>query len=149
VEARTAEISNKERGDVFRDRVRGSRERVLGESFSTEVKLPIGCPAKLHAFDLVSTSRKYVCECKAYTWTTTGNAPSAKISTLLEAVQYLTALPDGLTPLLVMQRDLHRTRGESLADHFVRLNSYLLGKIVILELQTSGGELRTIHGKFP
>ena len=48
---------------------------------------------KPHRFDLATREHDIVGECKAFTWTEGGNIPSAKISTLKEAVSYLGTLP--------------------------------------------------------
>ena len=58
----------------------------LGERFDvqflSDYPLAIGDPPKLHRFDLVAMaadeSPLYVGECKNYTWTETGNVPSAR-----------------------------------------------------------------------
>ena len=74
--------SNVEVGRRFQELVRRSLSERFGETFDDEVLLKVGDPPKLHRFDLASGSRHVVCECKAYTWTASGNIPSAKISNL-------------------------------------------------------------------
>ena len=63
---------------------------VLAAHFGTEFHLDhpilIGKPPKLHRFDLVSTNLQHVGECKNYSWTETGNVPSAKMGFINEAV---------------------------------------------------------------
>jgi len=74
--------SNSERGAEFQSRARNTLTQWLGVHFNTEISLPIGSPPKDHRFDLVSEDRRYVGEAKAFSWTASGNTPSAKITTL-------------------------------------------------------------------
>ena len=111
---------------------------LLGEPFETEVWFAIGSPPKERRFDLASRSRSIVCECKAFTWTASGNVPSAKITTLREAAQYLLALPVDTAKVIVMNRSLRSSHLESLAEYFCRLNSHLLGPIHVLEIDDDG-----------
>ena len=57
-----------------------------------EKKIPIGDPAKDHKFDIVSGDNSIAIECKCYTWTVTGNVPSAKMGFTNEAAFYLSFL---------------------------------------------------------
>jgi len=56
--------------------------KILSQHFNVEFHLdypiPIGNPPKEHRFDLVSTDHNYIGECKNYSWTKSGNVPSAK-----------------------------------------------------------------------
>jgi hypothetical protein len=71
--------------------------QILGQHFGVRFHIgypaTIGSPSKQHKFDLVSHDLKYVGECKNYSWTASGNAPSAKIGQTNEAVFYLQHLP--------------------------------------------------------
>jgi len=140
--------ANTKKGRDFQLRVQQALERTLGIEFDLEVKIAIGDPPKARPFDLASRSGAIVAECKAYAWTQGGNVPSAKITTLREAANYLLQLPVSTTTLIVMDRHCHPRRGEALADYFVRLNSHLLGRVSLLEL-SSDDTLRLVHGKFP
>ena len=64
--------------------------KMLSEHLSVEFRLDyaiaIGKPPKLHRFDLVSTDVRFVGECKNYSWTETGNTPSAKMGFVNEAI---------------------------------------------------------------
>jgi len=137
--------SNVEKGKELQKRSRDALSRLLGVPFEMEVALPIGNPPKRHTFDLVSLDHRYVGETKAFTWTVSGNIPSAKITTLREAVQYLQMLPVQTKTFLVIKRDLHPRNNEALADYFVRLNSHLLGPVAIFELSEDGTALRTVQ----
>lgn len=122
--------------------------RVMGEhlgcSFRLEVPLAIGSPAKNHRFDLVSADGRFVGECKSFTWTATGKMPSAKITTMNEAVFYLSFLPDRVMRFLVVKRDLRHGHGESLADYFWRTNRHLLAGVRVYEIDLSTLDLREI-----
>jgi hypothetical protein len=130
--------SNSERGRVFQDRAHRALVKWLGVDMEMEVELSIGSPPKLHRFDLASLDRAYVGEAKAFAWTVSGNIPSAKITTLREAVQYLRTLPETTKTFVIMpreQRSLHPRHRESLAEYFARLNGHILGPVAILEVQ--------------
>jgi hypothetical protein len=80
--------SNTDRGRQFQRLAINALCSWTGVDFEEEVRIAIGDPPKEHAFDLASMDRMHVCECKAFTFTAGGNVPSAKISTLREAVNY-------------------------------------------------------------
>jgi hypothetical protein len=138
-------VSNTGRGKEFQVLARCAVSRFLGAEFDMEVALPIGNPPKLHFFDLVSRDHRYVGEAKAFAWTISGNVPSAKITTLREAAQYLQALPPGTKGFIVMKEDRNPRTSESLADYFVRLNQHLLGQVAVLQLSGDGMTLQTIR----
>lgn len=142
-------LSSVAKGRQFQAAVKLALETRLGEAFEVEVLLPIGTPPKLHAFDLASRRRHVVCECKAYTWTSGGNAPQAKISNLREAATYLSLLKPDVLKILAVQPSFRPGNGESLAAYFSRLNSHLLEGISVIEVDDEGrinvvrGRLRT------
>ena len=144
----TVNMSNVEKGKQFQLRAQSALEKLTGIQFELEVELPIGSPPKLHLFDLASPDQRFIGESKAYTWTVTGNTPSAKITTLKEAAQYLNDLPAGTKTFIIMKRDVHPVKGESLAEYFSRLNNHLLGAVAVLEL-AADDTVRLVHGKFP
>jgi hypothetical protein len=121
---------------------------LLNEDLELEVKIPIGHPPKNHTFDLASSDKRFVGECKAFTWTISGSPPSAKISTLREAANYLRELPSETIGFIVMGHHRHPVKDETLADYFCRLNSHLLGSVAVLELSNQDS-LRLVWGKFP
>lgn len=105
----------------------------FGTGFELEKKIPIGEPAKDHRFDIVNLEKKIVIECKRYTWTESGNVPSAKMGFTNEAAFYLSFLPDTYKKYIVMFRSQHEKRTESLAEYYFRTNRHLLGKTIIAE----------------
>jgi len=138
-------VSNTEKGKQFQLRVRNALRMLLGDTLDMEVKLPIGDPPQLHTFDLATRDRRLVCECKAFAWTAGGNIPSAKITTLREAVTDLQQLPVQTVALLILQRDVHSLTNQTLADYFVRLNRHLIRQVRIAELDDDN-HLRTVCG---
>ena len=90
-------------GSAFQKAVARQFEQHYDKEFILEMKIAIGQPAKDHKFDIVNPEKHIVIECKRYTWTETGNVPSAKMGFTNEAAFYLSFLPDTyvLTAFLV------------------------------------------------
>jgi len=101
---------------AFEDRVSRFVESKFGKRFYKQ-DLQIG-PSKFHRFDLVSEDKNIIIECKSYTWTESGNFPSAKSSTAIEALFYFSRIVDS-RKILVFQDHINQ-RGESLVEIFVR-----------------------------
>ena len=109
-----------------------------------EKKLPIGCPPKDHKFDIVDKGNTIAIECKRYTWTVTGNVPSAKMGFANEAAFYLSFLPDSYQKYIVMLYSFHQKRQETLAEYYFRTNRHLLGGIKVAEYDPKRESLRII-----
>ena len=120
-------------GKKFQLTVKEWFEKSLNCEFEIERKIAIGNPAKLHSFDIANKEGTVVVECKCYTWTETGNVPSAKMGFTNEAAFYLSFLADEVDKSIVMLRATHPKRTETLAEYYFRTNRHLLGKIKILE----------------
>ena len=114
-------------------------------SFSLEKKIPIGNPPKDHKFDIVADNDLIAIECKRYTWTETGNVPSAKMGFTNEAAFYLSFLPDAYKKIIVMLRSYHPKRKESLAEYYYRTYRHLLGNIVVAEFDPNRKSMRFIQ----
>ncbi len=142
-------MSNRERGAVFQRYAADALAKATGLAFDLEVPLTIGEPPKSHSFDLATRDRAYVGESKAFAWTVSGLPPSAKISTLREAAQYLRSLSPQTTTFIVMARSVHPLNGEPLADYFSRLNDHLLGKVAVIEVCDATGTVRFVRGRLP
>jgi hypothetical protein len=140
-------LSNTERGRAFQVLCRDALKRALRRDFELEVPIAIGGD-KPHFFDLATIERDIVVECKAVKFTDTGNNPSAKITTLREAAMYLRSIHGDVVRLLIVKRDPHPKRGETLGCYFVRLNRHFLEQVTVLEMPESGGDLFCIHGNF-
>jgi hypothetical protein len=131
-------------GKEFQKMVCGLIEKETGSHFEMEVALPIGNPPKLHKFDCVSPDKKTVVECKCYTWTDTGNVPSAKLMGLNEAVFYMSYLEPGVQKILAVKKAVYPGKKETLAEYYNRIDGHLLGGITLLEIGESG-QIRTIR----
>ena len=132
---------NPRRGALFQRQVLGWFQNEYGAEFELEKKIPIGTPAKDHKFDIVDASRTIAIECKRYTWTETGNVPSAKMGFTNEAAFYLSFLPDSYEKYIVMLKSHHPKRNESLAEYYFRTNHHLIGKIKVAEYDPEKNEL--------
>jgi hypothetical protein len=140
-------LSNTERGKAFQILCCDALKRALGRDFDLEVPLEAS-GGKRHSFDLATRQRDIIAECKAFKFTATGNNPSAKITTLREAVMYLRSIGGNVARLLIVKRDPHPKRAETLGGYFVRLNLHLLEHVTVLEMPENGGDLVCIHGSF-
>lgn len=107
--------------------------------------IAIGNPPKDHRFDLVSPDLRYVGECKNYSWTKSGNVPSAKMGFVNEAVFYLSFLPRDTFRFVVMRRDIHQKRGETLADYYWRTYRHLLQGVLIFEIDLGNETIRMVE----
>lgn len=112
--------------------------------FGIEQKIAIGKPAKLHSFDIASSNEDIVVECKCYTWTETGNVPSAKMGFVNEAAFYLSFLPETTERIIVMLKAEHSKRNETLAEYYFRTYRHLLGEIKIFEYDIQKKEMRFV-----
>lgn len=112
----------------FEERVKLHFERELSTNLSSRVPLRVGKELE-HKFDLVSPDESIVIECKSYTWTRSGNWPSAKIAHANEALFYLSRVKAG-RKLLVLQEDIN-SRGSSLVETYVRRYQGLMDDVEI------------------
>ena len=123
---------NPKKGKEFENKVASALRILYKKEFHTQA-IPIGNPPKPHKFDLVSDDKSIVAECKNYSWTETGNIPSAKMAFLNQAVLYLSHISKEAKKIIVLRKDRHPKRKESLAEYYVRTYSYLLEEICIME----------------
>ena len=135
---------NPAKGRLFQEQVRQALTRHYGVEFFKEYPIKIGNPAKDHKFDLVSADSKYVVECKAISWTETGNVPSAKMAFCNQAVFYLSHVPSAKKKILIIKRDEHPTRRETLAQYYKRINQHLLNDIIVAEFDPKSRKLTEI-----
>lgn len=84
-------------GARFQDQVRDWFSKKYKTAFSLDKGIVIGDPPKEHRFDIVDKSGSIAIECKCYTWTVSGNVPSAKMAFANEAFFYLRLLPSMYT----------------------------------------------------
>ena len=130
--------SKKRKGDDFRDLAKNALEKELKTTLESEQKLFIGNPGKEHAFDLASKDHSIVIECKNYTWTKTGRVPSAKISTINEAVLYFSFLDENVQKILCLMKSEHPGRKETLAEYYGNTYKHLLRDVIIYEVSKDG-----------
>ena len=100
---------------------------------------------KAHKFDWGNNA--LLVECKAYTWTRGNNNPSAKISTLKEAMLYFMAAPQSRRKMLFIRKTEGRTMtsDETLGEYFVRLYGHLIPEDVeVHELDDNDLSVRQI-----
>lgn len=131
-------------GRKFQELVQSILEKKFSTSFEQEAAVAIGKPAKDHKFDLANKERSVVAECKCYTWTDSGNVPSAKLMGLDEAVFYFSFLPAGTMKILCMKKAVYHGKTETLAEYYVRVHGHLLGDVNVYEI-TDDGAIREIR----
>ena len=136
---------NPKNGAAFQEQVMKWFIKHHGNGYELEKKIPIGKPAKDHKFDIVNMDKKIAIECKRYTWTESGNVPSAKMGFANEAAFYLSFLPDSYKKYIIMLRSYNEKRKESLAEYYYRTNRHLIGEIIIAEYDSELEELRIIN----
>lgn len=107
-------------------------------AFVEEKAVLIGNPPKEHRFDVVSVDGSIIIECKCYTWTNGGNVPSAKMSTLNEAVLYMRSIRTGAKKILALKKDIRVKNKESLAQYYCRTYGHLLYDIEVWEIDDYG-----------
>ncbi len=125
-------------GKTFQEMVCRKLERHFDTCFDLEVPMMIGTPGKAHRFDCVSMDRDIVVECKAYTWTDTGNVPSAKLMGLNEALFYMSYLPDEVSKILCIKKSTHPRRDETLAEYYKRTYGHLFRNVQLYEVDDDG-----------
>ena len=126
--------SNKKKGNDFRDLAMPILEKELNTILKPEVKISIGEPKTEHAFDLANEDKSIVIECKNYTQTKAGNVPSAKVSTINEAVLYFSFLDANVRKILCLKKSVHPKRQETLAKYYVGTYGHLLRDITVYEI---------------
>ena len=137
---------NPRKGSEFQTQVKEWFENKYQSKFEEEKKLPIGIgeEKKLHKFDVVDENIKIAIECKRYTWTKTGNVPSAKMGFCNEAAFYLHLLDNSYDKYIVMLYAVHPKRSETLAEYYYRTNKHLLGKTRIAEFNPNTKTMRVL-----
>ena len=131
-------------GKQFQLEVKKWFEENESSSFVLEKKIAIGNPPKLHGFDIADEGCRIVVECKCFTWTETGNIPSAKMGFANEAAFYLSLLPNDVDKVIVMLKATHQKRKETLAEYYYRTNRHLLAKIMLMEFDIVTKEMKLV-----
>ncbi len=131
-------------GALFQEQVKDWFTKMYNEKFEMEVKIPIGQPLKDHKFDIVCKERNIAIECKRYTWTESGNVPSAKLRGINEAAFFLSFLPDSYKKFIVIVKAYNSKKKIYLADYYHKTYKHLLGDITIAEYDPESGGFRII-----
>lgn len=96
----------------------------LQRSFSA----PVGYKVKKNKiFDLGSNEPPILVECKSYTWTESGNSPSAKIRGMNEAMLLFSVAPPEYRKILFLLKHAHQRSGVTLAAHYIKNQGHLIG----------------------
>ncbi|WP_026522837.1 hypothetical protein [Butyrivibrio sp. VCB2001] len=133
-------------GKEFEKVVRKLMEEYFGCRFVEEKAVLIGNPPMPHKFDMASIDEKIIVECKCYTWTKSGNVPSAKMATLDEAVLYMRSIPFEARKIIAIKLDRHDKREITLAQYFCDKKGHLLDDIEVWEVDDFGG-YRILRGR--
>lgn len=139
---------NPKNGATFQRLVKEWFMKEYNQTFELEKKIAIGNPPKDHKFDIACDELNIVIECKRYTWTETGNVPSAKMGFTNEAAFYLSFLSDKYIKYIVMLCAHHPKRTESLAEYYYRTYKHLIGNIHILEYDPDNDVMREISDRY-
>ena len=131
-------------GRMFQAKVKQWFEENTNLCFELEHPVCIGKPAKPHKFDIADVDENIVVECKCYTWTDSGNIPSAKLMGLNQAIFYFSFLPSQTEKILVMAYATHPKRSETLAEYYYRTNRHLLGDVKVVEFNSDTNKMRII-----
>ena len=145
---RTGSVSNAHVGKEFEAIARKFFAK-RGLSLSPNHKIPIGIEdfTKDHAFDLGSESPKVIVECKSHTWTAGNNIPSAKMTVWNEAMYYFAIAPEEYRKIFFVLRDESATRGETLAEYYIRRYGHLIpSSVEIWEYDFNTRHARTLKG---
>ncbi len=129
-------------GATFQKQVALWFEKEYSKAFLMEKGIEIGNPGKEHRFDIIAEDGSIAIECKCYTWTASGNVPSAKMGFVNEAAFYLSFLPDKFEKYIVMSKSSFPGKKETLAEYYYRINKHLLGSTRVAEYDTETGEMR-------
>ena len=129
------EKSNKAKGDAFEMLT----NKVLEKHFKIKFNRHTAIRNIKHEYDLVSTDGSIIVECKNYTWTASGATPSAKISTLHEALFWLYVAPKKSRKILCMSHSTCSEKPKSLAEYFVDSSTLLpYTDVSVYEINESG-----------
>ena len=85
-----------------------------------------GAVKKNHRFDFGDESNKTIIECKAHTWTESGNVPSAKMTTWDQAMYFFFLASNGYRKMLVVQLDRNTRRNQTLGEYYINTKPHLI-----------------------
>ncbi len=126
-------------GKAFQVFVKVCLQKRFNMEFSCEAAIEIGSPPRPHNFDCASSDRSIVVECKCYTWTIGGNAPSAKLAQFDEALLYMSFLPEQTMKIIAVSKAETSRPGLTLADYIYQRKGNLMRDVLLYEIDTDGG----------
>lgn len=139
--------NNPKVGKDFQNKVKQWFETDRNTPLYLEHAINIGTPSRPHKFDISDMDEDLVIECKCYTWTDSGNIPSAKLRGLNEAIFYFSFLPPQTEKILVMAHAVHPQKSETLAEYYYRTNGHLLGDVKLMEFHPTTNTMRLIAAR--
>jgi len=121
-------LSNVARGEAFATAV-GKYLQGLGLVLTREYPAKVGIGSKAtknHRFDFGSS--EVLVECKCYTWREGGGNPSAKVSTLNEAMMYFHSTPGSFRKMLFLPKTPKNgvRSPETLVEYYVRQHGHFI-----------------------
>jgi len=122
---------------AFQEAAKAHFERIFSVTLLAEAPLTLP-DGQTHRFDFASRDGSILIECKSYTWTSGGNAPSAKLNQAKTDALALAATK-ATRKILVFEDDLHPVNGASLALLFARRNERWLQDVEVW---------RSLNGRF-
>ena len=125
-------------GKKFQSEVLNFATKHFNKEFEEEVGIDIGNPPTPHKFDVVSVDKSIIIECKCYTWTESGNVPSAKLATLDEAILYMRSVTYNAERIIAMKESKHDRRDITLAEYFCDKKGHLMEGISVWEFDDKG-----------
>lgn len=140
-------VGNRNKGDAFAKAV-GEFLRRQGYDVEPEYAVEVGLNSKRkkwHRFDF--GNHQLVVECKHYEWTKGGNNPSAKISTLNEAMMYFHSTPSSFRKMVFVSATAKKgTRNpETFAEYYMRLHGHFVpDDVEFYELDAATLEARRV-----
>ena len=138
---------NPAKGKMFEELAKVLLDSYFNVNFDIDYPIAIGSPPKEHKFDLVAKDTSIIAECKNHSWTKSGNVPCAKMGFVNEAVFYLSFLPNEIKKYVVMRKDVHPKRKESLAEYYHRTYRHLLKGVVVIEIDDETKIIKEINSK--
>ena len=119
--------SNTEAGRDFEDAAHIFFD-TAGIKLARGFSAPVGYKVKKNKlFDLGSAEPPILVECKSYTWTESGNSPSAKIRGMNEAMLLFSVAPPEYRKILFVLKHTHPRSGVTLASHYIKNQGHLIG----------------------
>lgn len=124
---RIGATSNTEAGREFEDAAHIFFD-TAGIKLARGFSAPVGYKIKKNKiFDLGSAEPPILVECKSYTWTESGNSPSAKIRGINEAMLLFSVAPPQYRKILFVLKHTHPRSGVTLASHYIKNQGHLIG----------------------